>query len=598
MLTGMQKVSLVALIAGVIMSFALTASGYFSPLPSSIVHTKNGPVQGFVAVSRDGRNYAAYTGIPFAEPPTAAEQLRFKPPVPKKSWNDVLKANQFGKDCYQFDSMVRGKFSGDEDCLYLNVYTPIINKTEKLLPVLVWIHGGGFVSGGSALYSPKYFMDHNVVVVSMNYRLGPLGFLNTGESIVSGNMGLKDQRLALRWVQDNIAEFGGNPNMVSLFGESAGAASVHSHIISRSSKDLFSRAIIQSGSIAAPWSLNNNPIRQAKEYGKKVGCPNSDMEEMVACLQQLSPRELTQPMVDLMDKSPFTHQDDVFSPSIEPETAHEPIFTENPRILLEQGKFNKVPIIIGVTNGEGGLRTSRIEANGVDLETIDKKWTDYAPLLFIYAPERKDVSNKIRQHYFSDQPFAHDSGAFLKNFTKMMSDGLFFHSLHKAAASHSQHAPVHLYFYEYESSLPGVYSILKSVKSDDWLLAEVKIGVSILKDFFRKLFNYPGPHEYGACHADDLVQLFKMDWKLEIGQKSGDYQFSKNLVKTFVDFASNVEPLKFKDTRWPVVEKAQTDPLILMKLDKDGGVIPEPFFQQLAFWDSLNIRNWKDKIDW
>lgn len=140
-----------------------------------------------------------------------------------------------------------------------------------------------------------------------------------------------------------------------------------------------------------------------------------------------------------------------------------------------------------------------LEAINMDVEKIDKEWYDLAPMVLLYDSKRRDISERIRTKYFSDKPFTADRDSFLKNFTLMMSDGWFFHSLHKTASHHSQISPVYLYFYDYESSLPGMYSILKAVNSGDWLFAKIKIGLSILSDFSKWMFGYHGPHEYGCA---------------------------------------------------------------------------------------------------
>ncbi|XP_035714047.1 venom carboxylesterase-6 isoform X2 [Folsomia candida] len=476
-----------------------------------------------------------------------------------------------------------------------------MTSTKGPLPVMVWIYGGGFLAGNTRQYDPKYFMDQDVIVVSMNYRLGPLGFLNTGDATVTGNAGLKDQRLALKWVQDNIQAFGGDAKKVTIFGESAGAASVHAHIISPSSKNLFHKAILQSGSLYCPWSMNVHPARQVRKYGKRVGCPQSDMKALVACLKGLSAKQVTEPIVDFMDKGPFIEGDAFFGPTIESKDAIDPMFIENPRILIEQGKFAKVPVMMGVTKGEGGIRTSRLDAMNMDVETMQENWSKYAPIMLMYDPKRTNVTDRFREYYFSSPPYNHDT--YFQNFTRMISDGWFFHALHGAVTHHNKVAPVYLYYYDYEAALPSIYSAMKAVESsDDWLFADARIAISIGKDLFKRYYGHPGPHDYGACHADELLQLFNMERAFEIGQKSRDYQFSKDLVKTFVDFAKSDDNLKFKGKEWPILKQGsianQKGPLPFMSLNKDGGVINEPFFEIIPFWNSLNIRDFKAKVDW
>lgn len=219
-----------------------------------------------------------FLGIPFAEPPL--NELRFQKPVPKKPWKGVLDVNKWGAACLQPvfpDFNTQLNFS--EDCLVLNVFTTEAafqdrKNGNKLRPVMVWIHGGGFNFGsantpdqydGTALTSLK-----DVIVVSLNYRLGALGFLHLPEAGVPGNMGLWDQQLALKWVKDNIEHFGGDPNGVTIFGESAGSMSVSAQLVSPQSKGLFKNAIMQSGAI---YDLNRWVVPGlSQQFLSKIGC--------------------------------------------------------------------------------------------------------------------------------------------------------------------------------------------------------------------------------------------------------------------------------------------------------------------------------------
>ncbi|KAM7536923.1 hypothetical protein Aperf_G00000065534 [Anoplocephala perfoliata] len=222
----------------------------------------------------------AYLGIPFAKPPLG--KLRFAPPEPVDPWEGKRNATQMPKTCMQYTS---GAFDHanpaaqiwinntlmDEDCLYLNVWVPSTHhRTNKLLPVMVWIFGGGFYSGSATLdvYDGRFLAAmEEVIVVSMQYRLGPFGFLYIKPE-VGGNMGLKDQQLALKWVQDNIETFNGDPNQVTLFGESAGAVSVGLQYLAPTSRPLFKRIIMESSSPLNRWALSTPA--DAQETGISV----------------------------------------------------------------------------------------------------------------------------------------------------------------------------------------------------------------------------------------------------------------------------------------------------------------------------------------
>ncbi|KAB7496322.1 Carboxylesterase NlhH [Armadillidium nasatum] len=167
------------------------------------------------------------------------------------------------------------------------------NEREKNLPVMVFIHGGGFMAGGADFYPPYALMNRDIVLVTIQYRLGIFGFLSTEDSEMPGNMGLKDQQLALKWIKENIESFGGDSNRITIFGESAGGASVHYHILSPGSKGLFNRAILQSGTAFCPWASNNNHRKFAIEAGREFGCfIDNGTEKYLECMQNVNPRYL------------------------------------------------------------------------------------------------------------------------------------------------------------------------------------------------------------------------------------------------------------------------------------------------------------------
>nr|XP_050866508.1 esterase B1-like isoform X4 [Vespula vulgaris] len=192
-----------------------------------VLSLKQGKIQGVIEDNVCGNNdqFLAFRGIPYAKPPIG--KLRFKDPLLPEGWKGIRDGSKFGNICIQL--AITGEIVGSEDCLYLNVYKPRRIEMSVKLPVMVWIHGGGFNigSGNDNMYSPDYIVRKDIILVTINYRLGVLGFLNLEDEVAPGNQGLKDQVMALRWVRDNIVVFGGDPQNVTIFGGSAGAASVH-----------------------------------------------------------------------------------------------------------------------------------------------------------------------------------------------------------------------------------------------------------------------------------------------------------------------------------------------------------------------------------
>ncbi|XP_015705900.1 acetylcholinesterase-like [Coturnix japonica] len=263
------------------------------------VRTTTGSIRGLlVPAGPPGVMAAAFLGIPYAIPPIGS--LRFRPPVPITTpWGGVRDTDTQPYACYQMIDTTFPGFEGsemwnpnremNEDCLYLNVWTP--KRKPYKAPVLVWVYGGGFYSGSVSLdvYDGRYLaVAEDAIVISMNYRVGSIGFLAlVGYRDAPGNVGLWDQRLALQWIRVNAEAFGGDPNRVTLFGESAGAASIGLHLLSPYSKGLFNRAVLQSGSPNGPWATIGaaEGRRRAALLGKAVGCPYGNETELVGCLK-------------------------------------------------------------------------------------------------------------------------------------------------------------------------------------------------------------------------------------------------------------------------------------------------------------------------
>ncbi|XP_044290341.1 cholinesterase [Varanus komodoensis] len=328
-----------------------------SPSEDTVVATKNGKVKG-INLSVLGGTVTAFLGIPYGAPPIG--QLRFKKPQPRKEWKGNWDATKHANSCFQnFDNTFPG-FAGSEmwnpktnlseDCLYLNVWVPL--PKPKNASVMVWIYGGGFHSGTSSLnvYDGKFLARvERVIVVSMNYRLGPLGFLALpGNSEAPGNVGLFDQRLALQWVRDNIAGFGGNFKSVTIFGESAGAGSVSYHLFSPQSHPFFTRAIMQSGSGNAPWGAI--PASEARQrtlaLATLLHCTSSNETEIIFCLRNKDPQEILDKDISVFRKTDLLDLN--FPPVVDGD-----FLTDMPATLLKNGHFKQTEILMGVNKDEG-----------------------------------------------------------------------------------------------------------------------------------------------------------------------------------------------------------------------------------------------------
>jgi para-nitrobenzyl esterase len=311
------------------------------PASDTRVHTAEGAVQGFI---QDG--IAEFRGIPYAAPPVGS--LRWRPPEPHAAWSGVREATQFGNICLQVTTL--GPFAGpanaDEDCLFLNVYSPDVHpESNELLPVIVWIHGGGNVDGGSNDYDgSKLASQGHVVMVTINYRLGLLGFMSHPAIDAEGhhfsNYGILDQQAALRWVRKNIRNFGGDKNNITLGGQSAGSVDTESNVISPLAKGLFQRAIFES------VLLEPTPLATAEANGVAfavaAGCGSGTDAATAACMRRLSAQKI-------FDLSGTASTEASYETQI---TIDGTILPDRFTAAIENGQFNHMPVMSGWVEDE------------------------------------------------------------------------------------------------------------------------------------------------------------------------------------------------------------------------------------------------------
>lgn len=455
-----------------------------------VVQTAGGKVRGFQATSRSGRPFLAFTGIPFAKPPVG--QLRFQPPEEADPWEGTVNSTDDRPVCLQYNSFdINPAVVGAEDCLYLSVFT---HKVRGHSPVMVHIHGGGFISGyGLKSENMKFLMDEDVVIVDIQYRLGIMGFLSFQDEDMPGNQGMKDQVMALRWVKKNIARFGGNPDKVTIFGESAGSASVTHHTVSPLSKGLFHRAIAESGASYSVWTLL--PPSLAKSHAYKLAsllkCPVNSTKQAVACLLKKDAAEIVGHLAAfrIWEVNPLT----LFQPVLEPEGPG--AFLSGP---ISHWKHSKAPLLIGMTPAEGLLMSAYFVQLGLDFNWYNDNFDKVAPLSMLYygsASDPDEVTRKIRNFYFGDNKITSDSWV---NITNAHTDSWFTAGVFEKADKHS--GPVQFYFFDY----------LGDVTTWKW----------------NKTLNF------GAGHAEEVIYLWYAD-----GLTGEDLELSKNMVKLWTGFA-------------------------------------------------------------
>ncbi|XP_069319444.1 neuroligin-4, X-linked isoform X1 [Eulemur rufifrons] len=390
--------------------------GLRTPLPNEIL----GPVE-------------QYLGVPYASPPTG--ERRFQPPEPPSSWTGVRNATQFAAVCPQhldersllhdmlpiwftanLDTLMTYVQDQNEDCLYLNIYVPTedggntkknadditsndrgededIHDQNSKKPVMVYIHGGSYMEGTGNMIDGSILASYgNVIVITINYRLGILGFLSTGDQAAKGNYGLLDQIQALRWIEENVGAFGGDPKRVTIFGSGAGASCVSLLTLSHYSEGLFQKAIIQSGTALSSWAVNYQPAKYTRILADKVGCNMLDTTDMVECLRNKNHKELIQQTI-----TPATYHI-AFGPVIDGD-----VIPDDPQILMEQGEFLNYDIMLGVNQGEGLKFVDGIVDNedGVTPNDFDFSVSNFVDNLYGY-PEGKDTLRETIKFMYTD----------------------------------------------------------------------------------------------------------------------------------------------------------------------------------------------------
>ncbi|QWF78444.1 carboxylesterase/lipase family protein [Amycolatopsis sp. CA-230715] len=338
----MLKKALVLGVAGALLAVAGTASAVDGP-DRTVVRTDAGPVRGKVT-----DEVRTFEGVPYAAPPTG--ELRWRSPHPVRPWTGVRDATAPASACPQNDNPEAPGGSTNEDCLYVNVTTPV-KPSARPRPVVVWIPGGGFFMGAGHNYDAHRLAARgDAVVVTMNYRLGIFGFFGHDGLPGSGTFGLQDQQAALRWVQRNAAAFGGDAGNVTLAGESAGGMSTCAQLTSPGSAGLFQRAVMQSGSCDFDWPTGGQypgqragsfwvPQRAIRQQGdeiaaKELGCPGG--AAALACLRGRPPAELMKQFMAFTSSGTGSG-----------------VLPENPATALAAGRFHRVPVLSGNNHDEG-----------------------------------------------------------------------------------------------------------------------------------------------------------------------------------------------------------------------------------------------------
>ena len=534
------------------------------------------------AEDKDSKSYYAFKGIPYAEPPVG--ELRFKDPVPKGNWEEPFNASDFGAACVQKSFGEDVELEGEEDCLFVNVFTPRIPNQDgkipiqsSLLPVIVFIHGGYFQFGNSDAYDPEFFMAKDVVFVTFNYRLGLLGFMSLGNHQLAGNMGLKDQLEVFKWVNANILSFGGDPSRVTIMGSDSGAASAHLHQLSYKGSGLYKGVVAMSGSAMhyANYMAQRHTERASKQIAERTECVDSDMNEVLECLQDMEAEELYD-LINLELSWAQNLEDELngnasavlFFPVID-DYASSGFITAHPYSIMSKGTQKNLPLIMGSVKNEGALEVS---SSYEMIEEFNANFTYHGPML-IHGVAAKDVTDKMKlvanvtRMFYAGEEFSQDNEDDLLNFFNDLYSIPMYHGLDLQSSSQSK--PV----YTYQLTHAPTTSLLSAIGEDTGTADK----------------------DWAPVHGDDQIFLFpEVDGIQGLGSDE-DMMTSEILVCLLANFATHGDPSPFmsaKTPAWAPYTKANRDSLEI-KPESEGTKgfgVPE---ERTYFWDKIF---WEDYV--
>ena len=495
----------------------------------SIVTMRDGPVRGFV-----DNGVWRFLGIPYAAPPIG--DLRWRPPTPQPVWQGVRDATKFGASCPQVVTF--GTFAGpasvDEDCLFLNVFTTGSWSRGPLRPVIIWIHGGGNVDGASNDYDGSALARGGPggvpsVVVTFNYRLGVFGFFShpaiDDESHLAGNYGILDQQAVLHWVRRNIAAFGGDPDRVTIAGQSAGAIDVGVQLMSPLAKGLFQRAILMSSPAFTDTLPQAKAVQtQSRLFAEAAGCPGINAET-AQCLRALSPERVLQLAGSPAAPSPLATSSPFVDGTVVPTT---------PTSAWKRGVFNRVPLLVGSTRDEAGFFLAAAQyyaPNQQALSSAQVAETIKAGSFCLGCSGFRMPAN-IAVAY----PFAERGSDPITLYRTLNSDGVKCRE-RRVVRAWSRFVRVYAYDFAYETA-PFYFPALQGFRPG----ATHTIDLQFLFDGFK-----------GGILGVNLDQLSRQPRRLN----SDEQRLSGNIIGAWTRFAANGDPVRFGSVSWLAFDVSQ-----------------------------------------
>ncbi|XP_070575138.1 neuroligin-4, X-linked-like [Ptychodera flava] len=518
-----------------------------------VLETLSGSVRG-VTEETQGENISKFLGIPYAKPPVG--RRRFRAPEPIGTWADTLNATEFGAICAQNPAYINGIRDTlphslmDEDCLTLNIYTPNFDESKNLT-VLIFFHGGVFSHGTTMTYDGSTLAAlYDVVVVTVNYRVGPFGFLSTMDSHSMGNYGLLDQQLAIRWVKDNIAHFGGDPGKITLFGTSAGAMCVGFQLMSSTNEGLFQRGIAMSG-VPTSLSMADKPVFWARRLGSALNCTNvGDSGELISCLKSKS-------WEDIIENIPSVDNTDVWDRQFMPVV--DGVFVPVKPELDSNANFTNYDCLLGFNSNEGKAAYLRPKLkNFVANLTHDPGMTRarFEQLLGdSLRPYFEDELNLLKNavvNYYTDWSDPTNDLTRLKNFFAFMGDHIFAAPTVGFARKHAMLTAAETRTFLYQFSYGG-----SDPRYPDWL--------------------------EGATHGAERPFAFGMPVSMSAGYTNDTIMLSRTMMKYLTNFAKTGDPNSGESVSvsWP---EYTVDTQGYLDLDVTVTTADRPKADSMAFW--------------
>ncbi|XP_046751105.1 esterase E4-like [Diprion similis] len=536
-------------------------------IAAPVVTIPQGTLQGIIRTTNHNRNISAFLGIPYGQPPIG--NLRFANPVAADGWNGSRNATVDLSMCPQNSGDI---VVGDEDCLWLNLYTPQLpeNTTSALLPVMVYIYGGGFKTGNarSDRYGPEYLLDADIVLVLPSYRVGPLGFLSTGDEVASGNWGLKDQVLALKWVQNNIKYFGGDPDRVTLAGASSGSGSVHILTLSDATIGLFHKYITQSGSALSTWAHFPRAAyaNRAFQLGEYVGCFNHTSESLIDCLRTID-------FTDIIATQPLflewhTYPGMVWGPTDEPDVEGA-LLIDSPTNLFAAGKIRDLPWISGVVRDEGTMYSGDFVDDKELFRDFLENYDFALPLIMCltYQPDNGTSYVDGIKSYYLNNDLTNNTNVILANITHAFGDGMFRYPAYDALLQQHSLAknPQYFYTFNYQGTFTNSY-LFHNTTTD-----------------------------LGVAHGDDTFYIFAPELQfagLNINKTTSkkDLEMVDIMVQLWTSFVTNGTPttLALNGTIWKPYSAAENNYLQIGNGPEVELNVRYSFFEErMKFWATL-----------